>query len=393
MRSSGKLFSMCMVVLFVLAAAGTVFAGSQQITDKLNSGNYVLKADNLLIMFDRTGSMFDQYGFERKLTAEKRLATLFNNTVPNVKLDGGLREIGEWNDNFDYTKLDYGMTAYNRNTVNGLIAKMESPFGNTPLDRAITASGDDLAKAQGKLALVIFSDGQDVDSVKVVKAATDLKNRYGDRICIYTVQIGNDANGAKVLQNVAKAGECGVAVKGDEVANDAGMTAFVEKIFLAQKPPEAPKPVAKAEPAPAPAPAPVMAARKAPAAAAAPEVKPEPTVERIKLNILFDTNKAVIKPKYKKEVKKVADFMKKYPDTKATIEGHTDNVGKEAANVKLSQKRADAVAKMLVKTYKINKSRVKAVGYGPKKPVASNDTAAGKAQNRRVEAAIEKVMQ
>jgi OOP family OmpA-OmpF porin len=384
-----------MVALFILAAAGTALAGSQQITDKLNSGNYVLKADNLLILFDRTGSMFDQYGFERKLTVEKRLATLFNNTVPNVKLDGGLREIGEWNDNFDYTKLDYGMTAYNRNTVNGLIAKMESPFGSTPLDRAIMASGDDLGRAQGKSALVIFSDGQDVDGAKVAKAAADLKNRYRDRICIYTVQIGNDAAGAKVLQSIAKAGECGAAVKGDEVAGDAGMTAFVEKIFVAVKPPEAPKPVVKAEPAPAPAPAPapVMAEKKAPAAAAAPEVKPEPAVERIKLNILFDTNKAVIKPKYKKEVRKVADFMKKYPDTKATIEGHTDNVGKVAANVKLSQKRADAVAKMLVKTYKINKSRVKAVGFGPKKPVAGNDTAAGKALNRRVEAVIEKKME
>ncbi len=82
--------------------------------------------------------------------------------------------------------------------------------------------------------------------------------------------------------------------------------------------------------------------------------------------------------------------MKKYPDTKATIEGHTDNVGKEAADMKLSQKRADAVVKSLIKDYKIDKSRLKAVGYGPKKPVASNATAAGKQQNRRVEAVLTK---
>lgn len=387
MRSSGKLFSMCIVLLIaVFAAAGFAFAGSQQITDKLNSGNYIQKADNLLIIFDRTGSMLDQYGFTRKLTVEKKLATLFNNTVPSVKLDAGLREMGEWNDNFDYTKLDYGMTAYNRDTVNKLIAKMEGPFGNTPLDKAITESGNDVKSASGKIALVIFTDGMDVDSTKVLKAAADLKGKYKDRICIYTVQIGNDAEGAKLLDKVAKAGECGVAVKGDAVAADPGMTTFVEKIFLAEKPPEPPKPVAVAPPPAAPAPAPI-AEKKAPAAAAA--VK-EPVVETIKLNILFDTNKAVIKPKYKKEVKKVADFMKKYPDAKASIEGHTDNVGKEAANIKLSQKRADAVVKMLVKTYKIDKSRLKAVGYGPKKPIADNKTAAGKQQNRRVEAVITK---
>ncbi|MEN6464368.1 MAG: OmpA family protein [Syntrophaceae bacterium] len=394
MRSSRKLFSMCMVALFILTAAGIAFAGSQQITAKLNSGNYAQNADNFLVIFDRTGSMADQYAMQRKLDIEKGLAALFNATIPTVKLGAGLREIGQYNDTFVATNLDYGMTGYNRDALAKVVANMSDPFGNTPLDKAITAAGDDLKDVKGKIALVIFSDGLDMYGAPVVKAATDLKSKYGDRICIYTVQIGNDPAGAKILENIGKAGQCGVAVKGDSVANDPGMTAFVEKIFVAAKPPEQPKPVVKAPaPAPAaPAPAPAIAEKKAPAAAAAPEVKAEPVVEKIKLNILFDTNKAVIKPKYKGEVRKVADFMKKYPDTKATIEGHTDNVGKEAANVKLSQKRADAVLNMLVKTYKINKSRLKAVGYGPKKPVASNATAAGKQQNRRVEAAIEKAV-
>lgn len=389
-----KILSVCIAMLIVSAAAGLAYADSRQITDKLNSGNYSQNADNLLIIFDRTGSMADQYGFERKLAVEKRLAALFNNTVPDVKLQAGLRQIGQYNDIFTNTNLDYGMAAYNRDAINKLIAKMEDPFGNTPLDTAITASGGDLKSVSGRIALVIFSDGQDMVEKAPVAAATALKNQYGDRICIYTVQIGNDPVGGRILENIAKAGQCGVAVKGDSVASDPGMTAFVEKIFVAAKAPEQPKPVAKAPaPAPAaPAPAPIVAEKKAPAAAAAPEVKKEPVTETIKLNILFDTNKAVIKPKYKGEVKKVADFMKKYPDTKAVIEGHTDSVGKEAANIKLSQKRADAVMNSLVKDYKIDKSRLKAVGYGPKKPVADNATAAGKQQNRRVEAVLKKTL-
>ena len=153
------------------------------------------------------------------------------------------------------------------------------------------------------------------------------------------------------------------------------MTGFVERIFLASKPA-----------APAAAPVVEEKAKKAPAAAA-----PERKVT-ISLNVQFDTGKAVIKPKYYNEIKKVADFMKQYPGTTATIEGHTDNVGKEAYNVKLSQKRADAIVKYLVAKFKIDKSRLKAVGYGPKKPVASNETAEGKQQNRRVEAQIETIV-
>jgi OOP family OmpA-OmpF porin len=106
----------------------------------------------------------------------------------------------------------------------------------------------------------------------------------------------------------------------------------------------------------------------------------------IALLVEFDTGMATVKPKYNNEIKKVADFMKEYPDTSAMIEGHTDNVGKEAANVKLSQRRADSIKTYLVKKFGIDSSRIKAVGYGPNKPVASNATKEGKQKNRRVRA-------
>jgi OOP family OmpA-OmpF porin len=98
-----------------------------------------------------------------------------------------------------------------------------------------------------------------------------------------------------------------------------------------------------------------------------------------------------VKPKYNNEIKKVADFMKEYPDTTAIIEGHTDNVGKEAANVKLSQRRADSIKAYLVKKFGIDSSRIKAVGYGPNKPVASNATKEGKQKNRRVKAVFSNI--
>ena len=111
-------------------------------------------------------------------------------------------------------------------------------------------------------------------------------------------------------------------------------------------------------------------------------------VVTIALNVEFDTNKAIVKDKYRNEIKKVADFMKKYPNTTAVIEGHTDNVHTAEYNQKLSQARANSVRQYLINNFGIKASRLTAVGYGLTKPIASNNTEEGKQKNRRVQAVI-----
>jgi OOP family OmpA-OmpF porin len=101
------------------------------------------------------------------------------------------------------------------------------------------------------------------------------------------------------------------------------------------------------------------------------------------LHIEYDTDKSLIKPAYYGEVEKVAKFMKRFPQIKGTIEGHTDNIATAKYNVKLSQRRAEGVVKMLVEKYGIDKSRLKAMGYGLTKPIADNKTVAGRQKNRR----------
>ena len=120
---------------------------------------------------------------------------------------------------------------------------------------------------------------------------------------------------------------------------------------------------------------------------------PAPVKEKviIELNVEFDTAKAIVKEKYHNNIKKVADFMKEFPDTNATIEGHTDNVGNAAYNQGLSEERANSVRQYLIDKFGIDASRLTAVGYGLTKPIASNDTAEGKQKNRRVVAVIEAV--
>lgn len=109
----------------------------------------------------------------------------------------------------------------------------------------------------------------------------------------------------------------------------------------------------------------------------------------IELKVLFDNDKAVIKPEYYNEVKDVAEFMKKYSNTQAFIEGHTDSNASEDYNQKLSQRRADSVKNMLINQFGIDADRLIAIGYGESKPVASNATADGRYKNRRVIAIIE----
>src|SRR3989339_841648 len=110
---------------------------------------------------------------------------------------------------------------------------------------------------------------------------------------------------------------------------------------------------------------------------------------RVTLNVQFDFDKAAIKKKYRNEIGKLAEVMRKYPDLKITLEGHTDNVGSLAYNEKLSQRRVDAVKKYLAEKFGIAAARLNAKGYGPTRPIASNATKEGRQKNRRVEAAAE----
>ena len=109
----------------------------------------------------------------------------------------------------------------------------------------------------------------------------------------------------------------------------------------------------------------------------------------VNLDINFDNNSAVIKDSYNSRIVEFANMLKANPKLKATIEAHTDSVGSDAYNKKLSEKRAASTVEAL-KALKVDTSKVKAVGLGESKPVASNVTAEGRAENRRVNAVMNK---
>ncbi|MCT7539200.1 OmpA family protein [Aliarcobacter cryaerophilus] len=109
----------------------------------------------------------------------------------------------------------------------------------------------------------------------------------------------------------------------------------------------------------------------------------------INLNVNFDTAKSEIKDIYGTRIHDFAKVMNTDKKLKADIEGHTDAVGSVQYNQKLSERRAASVVKALT-DLGVEKSRLKAVGYGKSRPIASNETAEGRAENRRVHAVMTK---
>jgi outer membrane protein OmpA-like peptidoglycan-associated protein len=100
--------------------------------------------------------------------------------------------------------------------------------------------------------------------------------------------------------------------------------------------------------------------------------------------ILFDVDKAVIKPTAKDSIAKAAEVLVKYPDTYITVEGHTDSTGTAEYNQKLSERRAEAVRDQLLRDG-VPATRVSVKGYGESNPVADNATPEGRQSNRRVQ--------
>ncbi len=168
---------------------------------------------------------------------------------------------------------------------------------------------------------------------------------------------------------------------GDYIADLGFQYAFggtpAEAAPAAAPPPPPPPPAAK--PAPAPAPAPAAAA---PVPAAAPSIVPSRGSVTLK-GVTFAFNSARLDSSSDAELDRVASELKAHPLLKVELQGYTDSVGSLKYNMKLSQRRAQAVRQYLIGDG-VSAGQLRARGYGPHDPIASNRTAAGRAENRRV---------
>jgi OOP family OmpA-OmpF porin len=153
-----------------------------------------------------------------------------NQTIPDLNLTAALRTLGQAFSND--TALVYGPTNYTKAGFEGGL-KTVTWGGWTPLGRAITTAKGDLESMQGNTAVIVVSDGLETDGA-AVSSAQNLKSTYGDRVCIYTVLIGNDSAGKALMEQVANAGQCGFCVNAEDIFSSDDMAGFVEKVFLVE---------------------------------------------------------------------------------------------------------------------------------------------------------------
>lgn len=350
---------------------------AEDLNNAIKSGQFIQKTQSLMVLQDSSSSMGETYLNARhfkgsKLDVAQNLLNAFNLSIPQIELQAGLRSFGfgpctDWSSSV----LNQAMTAYKQSEFQKTIAAVECASGGTPLAESLATSVQDLEKAPGNIALVVLSDGEDESSPLV--AVEELKMHYGERLCIYGVWVGNprDAYGKANLQRIAQASECGFATSAEQIATPAGMKQFVQRVLL--------------EPA-----------SKAPdddqdgvenAKDKCPDTPKGAIVDAdgcwTSRDILFDFDSKRIKKVFGPVLNNVVQIMQANPKLQITVEGHTDSTGSEAYNQKLSEQRAGAVKQTLIEQG-VEAARLQDKGFGESKPVASNATREGRANNRRV---------
>jgi OOP family OmpA-OmpF porin len=353
---------------------------------KFDASQYEPKEDNFVVILDISSSMADKYSKKEKTKIAEEFLTAMNQTLPELKYNSELRVFGINTSLPDRSTMSvYDLKTYMKTEFETALKDVKGQGGTSslPLAKAITASGIDLKSTQGSTAVILVSDGEKMDQAPV-KAAEALKSQFGDRLCIYTVQIGDDPGGKAILEQIAKAGGCGYSTAADRLASSANMAGFVEGIFLAKS---APKPVPMAV-----APKPLDSDNdgvadsqdQCPNTPLGFAVDGKGCLASASSMVLFSFNSADIRSKASPVLNEMAEIMKKNPELNGRIDGYADSTGNEAYNIELSERRAKAVKDFLV-SRGIDPERLSTKGFGDSDPVASNDTKEGRSKNRRVE--------
>jgi len=371
----GLLSMLAFVFLFGCAAKQPVdfgaFTPAQFDLEKMES-----KVDNFQVIMDASSSM----RHDNKFATAKTVIDRLNMTIPELGQTAGLRTFGhDPSVCTNKTRLFYGMDAYTTAGMADGLSAVTKPGGTSPLDKALAAAQTDLEGLGGvHNAVIVVSDGEDMTSV--LEQAQTLKDAFGSSLCIYPVLVGNSPEGAELLQNLAEIGACGFFSTADDLLTSAGMADFVSRVFL------------KDAPAPAPAPAPERKDSDGDGVYDDEDQCPgTPKGARVNSvgcwvleNVLFDFDKAVIKPEAYHLLDEVVEILKKNPDMNVELQGHTCNIGTAEYNMGLSLRRANAVADYL-EDKGISRDRLTTKGFGFTKPVALNGTEFGRSLNRRVE--------
>ena len=249
---------------------------------------------------------------------------------------------------------------------------------------------EDLSGQSKRASVVIFTDGLPSDEVgrnvdpKVTQdAARSLARAYDGDLCIHTVQIGEDVEGREFLRQLSKVTACGSFRRGATITSEGTLQNLARSVFIGA----APVPVV-----------PVATRERDSDGDGVPDSRDAcpgtPRGARVDARgcwvipgLNFGSDRADIEPRYRAQLDEVVRVLRRNPEIRVRIDGHSDASGGESYNQKLSERRARSVRDYLVSAG-IPADRVEAAGMGESQPIASNATPEGRARNRRTEVTV-----
>ncbi|MFO7761033.1 MAG: OmpA family protein [Desulfobia sp.] len=357
---------------FMLSGGCASFKGmeysSDTLEEKLAEGDLRQKTDRLLVVIDG----------QRDINLKKAYGLLqgIKESIPSgISYEKAFRIYG-WNvKSFsEDISILFGLHKLTHQGIEELVVTKTLPDSEiNPLSISLDSLVMELSKTKGNNALVIISNGRQIND-STVKSARYLKQSLAEQICFYPVLMGDDPEGEKRLQTLTEIGGCGYLSRGEALLSADEMADFVCDMFFLPVEPLPCKRVKKP----------------------APEKK-TPSLEKMLgrdkkisfvLNVEFEFDKAEVRPEFHNELKKTAEFLKTYPQTAAELIGHTDSIGSESYNRRLSLQRARSVRTYLIDKFNIDEERLTVKGVGEAEPVADNSSATGRQRNRRLVAVI-----
>jgi OOP family OmpA-OmpF porin len=317
----------------------------------------VRKADNFVILYDRSASMKDIYSNSvmTELAAERKILVEKNATLPDMNWMAGIYSFTPGT-GFENLTTFYPMQQYNKKTFSRTIAKMpREPKGATLLQQGLSELDKVLIGVSGRTVIFLFTDGQytPVGSMLSPSAlARNLASTYDT--CFVVINTGADKQNLKEITAISSVNECSYMVPFEKLlGNPEWMTSSLFSVVEKK-----------------------------------PGMNEEVIVAYEWQNILFDFDKSDVKKEYFDVLNKVGSFMKEHPKAQIILAGHTDNIGTWDYNMKLSHRRAASVRTYLVEKEGIDANRITLSGFGFEDPVATNKTAQGRSLNRRVQGVI-----
>ncbi|GFO71728.1 OmpA-OmpF porin, OOP family [Bathymodiolus japonicus methanotrophic gill symbiont] len=349
-----------------------------------STAQFKQKTNTVFVVLDASSSTNVTYdgndSGDSKFDVEKQTLYRLNKTIPaNINLSTGIQSFGsghclDWSS----TKVDQGVTRHSAKNFQAGLDQVQCASGGSPMNKAIAESSAELEKANGNIALLILSDGQQIPDGTLAEAQA-LEDKFGQRLCIYSIWVGNsyDTSGQVVLQELSNISNCGNSVNVADVTSSTGMAGFVEGLLYTKMAATSHVVTSRDSDGDGVDDA-YDKCKNTPAGAV---VNSQGCWSYNSVDFGFDSTK--ITPAFEPLFKNAVETLKKNPNMTVQLEGHTDSTGPEAYNMGLSERRAQAVKNHLVEQG-IDASRLTTKGFGETNPIAPNDTAEGRAKNRRV---------